>query len=150
MLAINGMGHTRQVAGLHFLELPLYLALLYVVSQAASLHWLLAAWLTRLVFDAFAMALISRSVARRVAGRVRSAGPAAPFGADKSWYWRIAPAVLAMFLLAVIFRGPSISLEQKLYWAIAGVAATIAALLVFVRRLRAAMSQPTAAPVPIR
>jgi O-antigen/teichoic acid export membrane protein len=148
MLAINGMGHTRQVAGLHFLELPLYLALLYVVSRTASLHWLLAAWLTRLLFDAFAMALISRSVARRFSGRVRPAGGAAPFGAGKSWYWRIVPAVLAMVLLAVIFRGPSISMEQKLYWAITGVAATLATLLVFVRRLRTAMSQ--AAPVPIR
>ncbi len=143
MLAINGMGHTRQVAILHAAELPLYLGLLYLATLHASLEGLLAAWLFRLIVDAFGMEVILRSLVKKVSDRI-------PMDVEKTvlrWTLLIA---LTFTLLVLIFRGSSISSRSSLYWAAAGAACSIAVLVSFGLRLRDSISTSpnTLRPVP--
>ena len=58
MIGINSMGHTKQVAYLHALELPILIILLYAAAQSQSLLLIQATWITRLIADFFGMNLI--------------------------------------------------------------------------------------------
>ena len=133
MLAINGMGHTRQVALLHAAELPLYLGLLYFATLHSSLPMLLAAWLFRLIFDAFGMELILRSLVRKASDR-------RPLNLETTvicWTLLIA---LTGALIALIFRGPFMSPSSSLLWASAGAVCSITVLVSFGLRLRVLIS----------
>lgn len=138
MLAINGMGHTRQVAILHAAELPLYLGLLYLATMHASLYMLLAAWLFRLTFDVFGMEAILRSLVKQASGRM----PSDVKKTVRRWMLLIA---LTCALLALIFLGSFIS-QSLFYWSTAGVAVSVVALVSFGLRLRSSISTSPAMP----
>lgn len=133
MLAINGLGHTRQVAILHGIELPLYLGLLYFATIHASLQMLLGAWLLRLLIDAFGMQVILHSLVQPTSTRTY-------FYSDKKVLHWVLLTALAFTLLVLIFRRPFISIQSLLYWSLTGAACSIAVLVTFSLRLRAAIS----------
>lgn len=135
MLAINSMGHTRQVAILHASELPLYFALLYVATVQMSLQILLAAWLFRLVIDAFGMEMILHSLVKKATVRLVTDA------AKDVFRWPLL-ITLIFALLALIFCGPFISSTSSLYWAAAGAACSIAFFVNFVLRLKNLIAQP--------
>lgn len=139
MLAINGMGHTRQVAILHAAELPLYLGLLYLATVHASLMGLLAAWLFRLIFDAFGMELILRSLVLKAKDRMPL------YVGKKVRRWTLLIA-LTLALLGLIFSGATISSRASIYWAAVGAVCSIAVLVSFGLRLRDSISTSPSTP----
>lgn len=58
MIGINSLGHTRQIAILHVLELPFFLGLLYFAAKTNSLLLVQIAWIARLIIDNFGLYLI--------------------------------------------------------------------------------------------
>ena len=133
LLAINGMGHTRQVAMLHAAELPLYLSLLYLATMDNSLTLLLAAWLVRLLFDALGMELILRSLFKKAAAGRSLDGAKTLFG-------RSLLAALIGTLLALIFRASYLSPGWLHACAAAGAACALMAMVNFGLRLRHLLS----------
>jgi len=66
MMGINSLGHTRQIAFLHVLELILLAVLLYLANKHKSLLIVQVAWISRLIIDAIGMQMIlNLSVSRR-------------------------------------------------------------------------------------
>jgi O-antigen/teichoic acid export membrane protein len=131
MLAINGMGHTRQVAVLHMAELPLYLGLLYLAVLQASLYMLLAAWLIRLSFDLIGMEVILRTLVKQGSNHV-------PLARRTAQRWMLLIALICALLL-LVFLGPTVSSRSLLYWSVAGVAVSVLALTCSGFRLRASI-----------
>lgn len=139
MLAIHGLGHTRQVAALHAFELPLYFGLLVLAIAHASLPMLLTVWLARLAFDLLGMEGILFALLRK--GR----GQASP---------DFRPAVLRGMLLMILagsllllaYLKPSAG--SLPYWAAAGALVCVLALGGFWFRLRHALPASSASPCP--
>lgn len=140
MLAINGMGHTRQVAFLHAAELPLYLCLLYLATVHASLKGLLAAWLIRLIFDALGMELILRSLVLKTTNRMT-------LDIKKTVRRWILLLALTVALLTLIFSEAFVSSRSSFYWAIVGAVCSIAVLVSFGLRLRDSISTSQTTPL---
>lgn len=62
MMGINSLGHTRQIAFLHIIELPVLVILLYIAGEVGSLWLVQLAWICRLMIDALGMSVILRSI----------------------------------------------------------------------------------------
>lgn len=139
MLAINSMGHTRQVAILHAAELPLYLGLLYLAVMYASLHILLAAWLFRLTFDVFGMEVILRSLVKQDSASML-------LDVKKTARRWMLLSALTCALLVIIFLESFMSLRSLLYWSTAGAVVSVLALVSFGFRLRNTISMSPTTP----
>lgn len=62
MVAINSLGHTRQIAILHAIELVIYVVLLIIAVSQQSLSMLLLAWVARQLIDALCMSQILKKL----------------------------------------------------------------------------------------
>jgi len=129
MLAINGMGHTRQVAILHTTEIFLYILMLYVAVEHKSLYILLFAWLLRLCIDALGMAFILYSLNIKLSiSNIKK---------DYNFLgiWIMTIILFIMFLLFIVIK-PLIIWNTLLYVSIVGLFLSISIFIVFIYRLR--------------
>lgn len=72
LTVINGSGHTKLVAWLHFAELVLYFIAILVAVRLHDPFWLLAAWLGRMFVDSVGMKLIQAFILGKRQAQSRS------------------------------------------------------------------------------
>lgn len=129
MLELNSRGVTRPVALLHAVEMPVYLALLYLAARSSSLELLLLVWIARLATDAIGMTLIA------AIGSPSGAASSKATHLRNSTSWTMAVASL-LLLSALGLASHKFSWQLKLLIEFAGASVAIITCLRFVARLR--------------
>lgn len=122
MLELNGRGLTRPIALLHAVEMPVYLALLYMAARSSSIVLLLLVWTARLTVDAIGISLIGAVAgAAHVDPVVRS--DSTPLRRPTPW---VLAVVSLMILVVVGLASHALSTSTR---TLAGLAAAIAAAI---------------------
>jgi O-antigen/teichoic acid export membrane protein len=128
MVAINSLGHTRQVAMVHVLEIVIYVPLLYVAAHLRSLIILLLAWLLRQLIDALFMSKILKGLTESAVARPTASSTSRTI-------WIILTGMYGTYLLFA-FKLSQVSIIAKIYVSGAGIFIGIGIFLIFLYRFR--------------
>lgn len=106
---LQSRGETKSIAIIHLLELPLFIALLWILIDAAGILGAATAWTARVTFDAFALYLVAARFDRTLIHRIRSQAAILLFLVALM-------AVPAFFVESLILRCVALFVFSSLCW----------------------------------